>query len=172
MLNAKLEKALNKQINEEFYSSYLYLSMSAWFESKSLLGFANWMKLQSKEEYLHAEKFYNYVFAKGGRVTLDPIGQPKTEWKSVLDAFQNTLEHEQHITKCVNDLVDLALAEKDHATGAFLQWFVNEQVEEEANATKILDDLKMIGDNSYGIFMLDREMGSRKPEAASEAGKE
>ncbi|MBV6510970.1 MAG: ferritin [Ignavibacteriales bacterium] len=172
MLNAKLEKALNKQINEEFYSSYLYLSMSAWFESKSLLGFANWMKLQSKEEYQHAEKFYNYVFTKGGTVTLAPIGQPKTEWKSVLDAFQNTLEHEQHITKCINDLVDLALAEKDHATGAFLQWFVNEQVEEEANATKILDDLKMIGDNSYGIFMLDREMGQRKPEAEPEAGKE
>lgn len=172
MLNANLEKALNKQINEEFYSSYLYLSMSAWFESKSLLGFANWMKLQSKEEYLHAEKFYNYVFTKGGQVTLAPIAQPKTEWKSVLDAFENTLEHERHITKCINGLVDLSLAEKDHATGAFLQWFVNEQVEEEANATKILDDLKMIGDNSYGIFMLDREMGSRKPETEAAAGKE
>lgn len=169
MLNKKLEKALNKQINEEFYSSYLYLAMSAWFETKNLLGFANWMKMQSKEEYVHAEKIYNYVFTKGGLVTLEAIAQPRTEWKSVLDAFENTYEHEQHITKCINDLVDISVQEKDHATNAFLQWFVNEQVEEEATAQKIVDDLKMVGDNNYGIFMLDREMGTRQASAETAA---
>ena len=161
MINPKMEAALNKQINEEFYSSFLYLSMSAFFESISLTGFANWMKIQSQEEYVHATKFYTYLIQKGGRVQLEAIQKPKTEWKNVLDVYEETYAHEQKISALVNNLVDLALEVKDHATNSFLQWFVNEQVEEEANVTKILDDLKMIADNKSILFMIDREMGQR-----------
>jgi ferritin len=161
MINPKMEAALNKQITEEFYSSFLYLSMSAFFESISLTGFANWMKIQSQEEYFHATKFYTYLIQKGGRVQLDTIQKPKTEWKSVLEVYEETYAHEQKISSLINGLVDLALEVRDHATNSFLQWFVNEQVEEEANVTKILDDLKMIADNKSILFMIDREMGQR-----------
>ena len=167
MLNKKLEVGLNKQINEELYSSYIYLSMCAYFESKNLSGFAKWMRMQSQEEYLHANKLYDYVIQKGGRVALTQIGAPKAEWKSVLEVFEDTLAHEKFISKCIDELVNLAHEEKDHATTNFLQWYVSEQVEEEANATKIVDDLKMVGENNYGIFMLDRELGQRKAEAAN-----
>lgn len=168
MINQKIENALNKQINEEFYSSYLYLSMSAYFDSKNLQGFANWMNIQSKEEYAHAVKIYNYLLLKGGTVKLDQINKPKIEWKNPLDAFQDTLAHEQHISKCIYEIVDLALEVKDHSTHSFFQWFVTEQVEEEATAVKIVEDLKLIGENSNGIFLLDRELATRQAAPAAE----
>ena len=163
MINEKIEKALNAQINKEFFSSYLYLSMSSYFESKNLTGLATWMKIQADEEHLHASKFYAYVIQKGGRAILTSIETPKSDWKSVVEVFEDTYTHEKFITASIDELVNLSLEVKDHATNNFLQWFVTEQVEEEANVTKIIDDLKMIGDNSYGIFMLDRELGTRQP---------
>ncbi|MFA6596623.1 MAG: ferritin [Ignavibacteriaceae bacterium] len=163
MMNEKIEAALNAQVNKEFFSSYLYLSMSSYFASKSLNGVANWMKIQADEEHLHASKFYAYILQKGGRVVLKAIEAPKTEWKSVLDAYEDTYAHEKLITASIDELVNLSLEVKDHATNIFLQWFVTEQVEEEANVTKIIDDLKMIGDNNYGVLMLDRELGARQP---------
>lgn len=169
MINEKIEKALNAQINKEFFSSYLYLSMSSYFESKNLTGMANWMKIQADEEHLHAMKFYTYVIQKGGRVILTSIETPKNGWKSPLDAYEDTYVHEQFITASINELVHLSLEEKDYATHNFLQWFVTEQVEEESNVTKIIDDLKMVGENNYGIFMLDRELGTRQPAPQSPA---
>ncbi len=161
MLSEKMEKALNKHLNEELYSSYLYLSMSAYFESKNLSGFANWMKVQYQEENLHAMKFYTYILQKGGKVILLKIDEPKTEWNSTVEVFEDTLKHEQKITSLINNLVDLAVQERDHATVTFLNWFVTEQVEEEANVVKILEDLKMIADNRSGLFMMDRELATR-----------
>jgi len=161
MVNKKIEKALNKQINEELYSSYLYWSMSAYFESINLAGFANWMKVQAEEEYLHARKFYDYLVKAGGRAVLGGIKEPKTEWKSVENVFQETLDHEKYITDCINNLVSLSLEERDHATNSFLQWFVDEQVEEVSTADQLLHEIQMIGDNKQGLFMLDREFKSR-----------
>jgi ferritin len=156
-----MEEAVNSQINKELYSSYLYLSMSAFLERQNLNGFANWMKIQSQEEYLHAMKFYAYLIQKGGKVTLLQIDKPKTEWRSILEAYEDTYVHELTVTESIDNLVNLALEVKDHATNSFLQWFVNEQVEEESNVTKILDELRMIGDNKTGLFMLDRELAQR-----------
>jgi len=161
MINVKMEEAVNSQINKELYSSYLYLSMSAFLERQNLNGFANWMKIQSQEEYLHAMKFYAYLIQKGGKVTLLQIDKPKTEWRSILEAYEDTYVHELTVTESIDNLVNLALEVKDHATNSFLQWFVNEQVEEESNVTKILDELRMIGDNKTGLFMLDRELAQR-----------
>lgn len=161
MINPKIEAALNKQLNEEFYSSYLYLSMSAFFERLNLAGFANWMKVQSQEEYSHAMKFYTYLMQKGGTAVLEQINKPVATWDSTLAVFEATYKHEQHISECVNSLVDLALEVRDHATNSFLAWFVNEQVEEEANVTKLIEELKMVGDNKTGLFMMDRELAQR-----------
>ncbi|HRZ41729.1 MAG TPA: ferritin [Bacteroidales bacterium] len=161
MLTKKMEAALNEQINAEFESAYLYLSMATWFEEKNLEGMANWMMIQFKEEQTHALKFYAYVVERGGRVTLKAIRGPQTEWKSVLDVFEETLKHEHLVTSLINNLVDLAIKEKDHATNNMLQWFVAEQVEEEANAERIISMMKLIGDNVQGLFMLDRELASR-----------
>ncbi len=161
MIKPKIETALNNQINKELYSSYLYLSMGNYFETKNLSGFANWMRIQSQEEYQHAMKFLDFVNQKGGRVTLKQIADPKIEWESVTNVFEDTYEHEKMISASINDIVDLALAEKDHATHTFLQWFVNEQVEEEATAVKILEEVKMISDYKAGLFMMDRELGQR-----------
>jgi ferritin len=164
MISTKMQKALNKHLNEELFSSYLYLSMAAYFESKNLNGFANWMKLQSKEEYFHGLKFYDFLHQVGGRVTLSQITAPKTGWKNIKEVFTETLEHERYITDLINKLVDLAILEKDHATNNFLQWFVNEQVEEVATAEDLVNKLEMIGDNKNGLFMLDRELGARTAE--------
>lgn len=161
MINPKMEEALNSQINKELYSSYLYLSMSAFFEKQSLGGFANWMNVQSQEEYQHAMKFYTYLLQKGGTVNLLQIDQPKTQWGNVVEVFEHTYEHEQMVTASIDSLVNLAYDVRDHATNSFLQWFVNEQVEEESNVTKILDELRMVADNKTGLFMLDREMAQR-----------
>jgi len=161
MLSKRMEEALNQQVNAELYSSYLYLSMSAYFESINLKGFANWMKVQAQEELLHAMKIYDFINERGGRVTLTSIDAPPTEWDSPLAAFEGVYEHECKVTGLINDLVNLALEEKDHASHIFLQWFVTEQVEEEASADEIVQRLKLMGDARGGLFMLDRELGQR-----------
>ena len=156
-------------MNAELYSSYLYLSMSAYFQSISLPGFANWMRIQAEEELVHAMKFYDFINEHGGRVMLQPVEGPPTEWSLPLDVFENTYKHEQKVTGLINDLVNLAVQEGDHATNIFLQWFVTEQVEEEASADEVVQKLKLMGDAKGGLFMLDREMGQRvfTPPAAS-----
>ncbi|KAA0004774.1 MAG: ferritin [Thermoplasmata archaeon] len=161
MLSKKMLDELNKQVNAELYSSYLYLSMAAYFESINLKGFANWMKIQAQEEVTHAMKFFDYINERGGRVTLDTIKKPPAEWKSPLDVFENTYKHEVNVTKMINSLVDLAIKEKDHATYNMLQWFVAEQVEEEASADAIRQQLKFIGKDGRGLLMLDRELSRR-----------
>jgi ferritin len=161
MIKEKMQAELNKQINEELFSSYLYLSMSAYFESQNLSGMAHWMNLQSQEEHQHAMKMYAYLIQKGGRPVLEQIAKPQHTWNGTLDVFEATLTHEQHITARIDHLVDVAISERDHATNGFLQWFVTEQVEEEANVNKIIDELKMVGDNKTGLFMMDRELAQR-----------
>jgi len=161
MLKEKILNALNEQINAEQYSALLYLSMSAWLSDKGLPGFANWTYIQYQEELTHANKFFKYVTERGGKVTLKSIAQMDTEFKDVVDIFEKTLKHEQHVTSLINNLVDIAVEERDHATQSFLKWFVDEQVEEEANAQEILDTLKLINGQGNGIFMLDRELRQR-----------
>ncbi|MBW1701958.1 MAG: ferritin [Deltaproteobacteria bacterium] len=161
MLNEKMERALNGQINAEMYSAYLYLSMSAYFESISLRGFASWMKVQAQEEMVHAMKFYAFINERGGRVILKSIEAPATEWASPLAAFEGVSQHEQKVTALINDLVELASKEHDYASGIFLQWFVTEQVEEEDSANEVVQKIKLMGDAKGGLFMLDRELGQR-----------
>jgi len=171
MLNPKIQDAFNEQINKELFSSYLYLSMAAYFESQSFTGMAQWMRIQTQEENMHAMKFYDFIHERNGRVTLTEIAAPKTEWQGPLDAFEEALKHEQMITASINALADLALAEKDHAAHSFLQWFVNEQVEEEASVQAIIDKLNLVGDNGVALFMIDQELGQRPaPAAAPDAG--
>ncbi|MBI4833177.1 MAG: ferritin [Candidatus Lindowbacteria bacterium] len=160
MLSEKMQEALNAQTNAEFYSSYLYLSMSAYFHSINLSGFANWMRVQAQEELVHAVKFYDFVNGRNGRVVLGEVEGPPCKWKSPLAAFEHALEHEQKVTGRINSLVNLAIEERDHATNTFLQWFVNEQVEEEASANDVVQKLKLVGDGG-GLFMLDRELALR-----------
>lgn len=161
MISKKMESAINKQINAELYSAYLYLSMCAYFQAANLKGFANWMRVQALEEFTHADKFYGFVLDRGGRVTLTAVDGPPTAWASPLAVFQEVSQHERKVTGLINALVDLAIKEKDHATNTFLQWFVNEQVEEEANADGLVQQLKLIGDNGQGLLMLDRELAQR-----------
>ena len=161
MLNKRLEKELNKQVNAEFYSAYLYLSMSAYLADNNLNGFSNWMKIQFEEEQAHAMRFYQFIIDRSGKVTLDTIEAPKDKWDGVVNLFEEVLKHEQHVTSLINNLIEIAYEEKDHATVAELQWFVTEQVEEEATVSDILDQLKMIEGKGAGLFMLDREMKQR-----------
>ena len=161
MMKKKIEKAFNEQINAETYSSYLYWSMSAALMEMNLPGFANWMRVQALEEMTHAEKFFNYTIERGGAVKLAAIDGPPTEWKDVEAIIQNVQKHEAHVTALINGLMDLALAEKDHAASMFLQWFVSEQVEEEANVADILGKLKIAGTASAALYMLDKEMATR-----------
>lgn len=161
MLISRIEKELNKQLNKEFFSAYLYMSMSAYFKSIDLLGFANWMNIQAKEEMIHAEKIYNFIHERNGKVTLEQIEKPQTDWDSPLAAFEDSLKHELFITDSINELVNIALEEKDHATNIFLQWFVTEQIEEESNATEIIRKLKLMKDAPGGMFMLDKELATR-----------
>ncbi len=161
MISKKIEKALNEQINAEFYSAYLYLSMASFLNGMNLLGFSNWMRVQFEEEQFHAMKFYDYVLERGGEVKLKAIDKPPHKWKDIIDVFEATLEHEQEVTKRINDLVNLAIEEKDHATVNFLQWFVDEQVEEEASVEEILAQLKLVEGKGSGLFMLDREARQR-----------
>lgn len=169
MLSAKMQAALNKQINEELFSFYMYLSIAAYFHGLNLEGFAKWMHMQSGEENIHAMKIFHYLYERGGEVKLTALAEPPTEWKSPLAAFEDAYKHERHISECIDDLMNLAIKEKDHATENFLQWFVAEQVEEESNADRIVRSLKMIGDNTAALFMLDREMAQRAPETDTEA---
>lgn len=161
MLNQKIQDAFNKQINAELYSSYLYVSMSAYFEAINLKGMANWMRVQAQEEMVHAMKFYNFINERSGRVLLATIEGPDTEWASPLAAFEYTYEHECKVTSLINALVDLSIKESDHAANAFLQWFVNEQVEEEASADEVVGKLKLGGDHASVLFMIDQELGQR-----------
>jgi ferritin len=162
MISDKMEQAINDQINAELYSAYLYYAMSAYFEEKNLAGFANWMRIQALEEQTHAHKFYNYLNERGGRVKLDAIKAPEMSWESPLKVFEAAYEHECYVSDRINKLVALAQEEKDYATNNFLQWYVEEQVEEEASADEIVQKLKMIEAAPGGLFMLDRELGQRQ----------
>ena len=161
MISAKMQTAINEQINAELYSSYLYLSMSAYYQSLNLPGFANWMRVQAQEELVHAMKFYDFMLTRGGRVKLKRVEEPPTDWASPTAPFADALAHEEKVTALINKLVDLAIKERDHATNTFLDWFVNEQVEEEANADAVLRQLKLIGGEGNGLFMIDRELATR-----------
>ncbi|MBN2514139.1 MAG: ferritin [Sedimentisphaerales bacterium] len=162
MLKKSIEQAFNAQINAETYSAYLYWSMSAWCEKNNLGGFANWMRIQAQEEMSHAMKFYTHVLERGGEVKLTSIDGPETEWKDIEAVFAATLRHENAVTERINHLVDLAIQEKDHAANQFLQWFVNEQVEEEKNVEQILGQLRIMGKQpGAALFMMDKEMAAR-----------
>ncbi len=161
-MNPKVEKAFNEQINHELHSAYIYLAMAAFFDAKNLEGMANWMRVQVKEEYEHAMKFYAHINDRGGRVALQAVAQPKGEWGSPLDAWKDAYKHEQFITSKIHDLVKLSRDEKDYAAENFLAWFVNEQVEEEVNTSKVVDTLEMIGPSGSGLVMLDKTLGKRE----------
>ncbi len=161
MVSNKLETAINEQINAEFWSAYLYLSMSVHFANKGLPGFANWFKVQFQEEQDHAMKLINYLIAKGNKITLKPIEEVATSWDSLLAAFEDTLAHEKVVTGMINNLVRIARSEDDYATENILQWFVTEQVEEEETAQEMIDSLKLIGDNGFGVYTMDKELASR-----------
>lgn len=164
MLSNEMEKALNDQINAEFYSAYLYLSMSAYFEEIEYPGFANWMKIQAKEEEDHGAKLYEYVISRGNNISLEAIEKPQDKWDSIEAVFAHVLEHEQLVTSLINDLVELAISTKDHATNQFLQWYVAEQVEEEENARDNLSKIKRAGNSKDILFLLDKELGNRRKE--------
>ena len=161
MLSKKMEKALNAQINEELYSSYIYLAMSAYLDAAYYKGMATWMGQQAKEELGHAMKLFAYVQERGGEVALQAIAQPQRSWDGPLAVFENAYAHEQHITGCINKLYELALKEGDHAAAGLLQWFIKEQVEEEATVDPIVHRLKLIGDNLAPLYQLDHELGAR-----------
>ncbi len=161
MLSEKMLNGLNDQITKEIYSSYLYLQMAAWFENRSLSGFANWMKVQAQEELSHAMILFNFANERGGFVTLGAVDKPETDFSSAQDVFAKTLAHEQLVTASINSLMDIAIAEKDYATKNRLDWFVDEQVEEEANASALFDKLQLIGDKGNAIFMMDKELAAR-----------
>ena len=161
MVSENMEKALNAQLNAEVYSGYLYLSMAAYFEDEDLAGFANWMRVQAEEELEHGMKFYDYIIRRGASVTLTAIDAPQTEWDSPLAAFEHVLEHEKMVSGLINDLVNLAIEEKDHATNNFLQWFVEEQVEEEENAMENVSKLTLAGESKELLFKINEDMGTR-----------
>ncbi len=163
-LSTKLEKALNDQINLEFCSAYAYLGMAAYFEHTPFAGFATWMHVQSGEEIVHANKFFKYVVERGGKVALQAITEPKTDYKAPIDAFKASLGHEQKVSASICAIYELAAAEKDFATQSFLKWFLDEQVEEEKNVGDILTKLELVGDNRNGLFQLDHQAGKRGEE--------
>lgn len=160
-MNKKVSESINSQINKEFYSAYLYLSMSQYFESENMPGMANWMYQQFKEEQFHAQKLINYMNSRGTRVELEMLQKPKIFWNNCSEVFEDSKEHEESVTASINALTALAMQEQDFATVNFLQWYVNEQIEEEENITNILSQIKLIGDNGYGLLMLDKELSVR-----------
>ncbi len=162
MLSKPVQDAINEQIKNELYSSYLYLSMAAHFESTNLPGFAHWMKIQATEEAKHAMKFFEYIYERGGKVTLKAIDQPPSDFKSPLAIFQSAQKHEQKVTAMIHKLYELALKESDYPSQVMLQWFIKEQVEEEKNAESIIEQLKMAGDSSAALLMADRQFAARK----------
>ncbi|MBE8540025.1 ferritin-like domain-containing protein [Geoglobus acetivorans] len=161
-ISERMVEALNEQLNWELYSAYIYLSMAAYFDSIELKGFANWMRVQWQEEITHAMRFYDYINERGGRVKLHAIQEPKAEWSSPLEAFEEAYNHEVGVTKRIHNLIDLALSEKDYATYNMLQWFVAEQVEEEASTSEIVGKLRIIGEDKHALLMLDQELGKRR----------
>ena len=167
MISVKIEEALNEQINAELYSAYLYLSMSAYFESVNLQGFANWMRSQTQEELTHAMRIFDFVNKRGGKVTLKAIAEPAAKWESPLAVFEAAYKHEQFVTGRIDDLVNLSAREKDHATHNFLQWFVKEQAEEEASVNNIVQKLKVIKDTPGGLFLIDAELAKRASELST-----
>lgn len=172
MIKSKIQDAFNKQINAETFSAYLYWSMSAALERMNLPGFANWMRVQAQEEMVHAVKFYGHIIERGGTVKLAALDAPETEWKDVKAIFEAALGHEEKITALINDLVELTASQKDYSAGPMLQWFVNEQIEEEKNAMDILGKLEIAGDTAGGLYLLDKEMATRTfvgPTAAEQA---
>ena len=161
MLNKKIQDALNAQINAEQHSSNLYLAMAAWCEKMSLKGFASWFRVQAAEELVHVTKFFDYVLDRRGEVVLQAIAAPPHEWKSAEDVMQATFDHEQYVTSLIHKLADLAIGEKDHPTHSLLEWFIDEQVEEEASVDQILSQIRLTGNAPAGLFMIDRELGTR-----------
>jgi len=162
MINKKINDAFNQQINEEIFSSYLYLSMATYFDNQGMTGFSHWFRLQAQEEMFHAMKFYHHIVERGGRVLLKAIQKPEINWESTLSVFKASLKHEQHISSCINDLMDLSTKEKDYASRSLLQWFVDEQVEEEASFTEIIDKLNLAGKQGQMLYMIDRELSARQ----------
>lgn len=160
MIDERMVEAINDQINAELYSAYIYYSMSAWLDDAGLGGMSSWMKAQTQEELFHADKFFNYVCERGGRVKLSAIEAPQEAWDSATAVFEHAYEHEQFVTGRINELMDLAIELKDHATVQFLQWFVEEQVEEEANSSTIAEQVAMV-EGTGQMLMLDRELGTR-----------
>jgi len=161
MIGKAMQDAMNEQINKEFYSSYLYLSMAAYFEDRNLMGFAHWMRLQADEEREHAMKFYNFILDRGGRVYLKGIDAPETDWKSNLQVAEQVAEHESKVTASIQDLYELALKEKDYPSQVMLQWFISEQVEEEKNAGELVAKLKLIEERGTAVLMLDHRLSKR-----------
>jgi ferritin len=161
-ISKKMQNAINEQINKELGSAYIYLSMAAYFDSKNLIGMGKWMKKQAEEEVEHAMKFYEYLNDRGGKVLLKKINEVKSEWRSALDAFMDAYEHEKFITESIHKLVDISDELNDKATHTFLHWFIDEQVEEEASASEIVEKLKMIKESKNGLLMVDKELGQRK----------
>ncbi len=161
MIDDRMVEAINKQINAELWSAYIYYSMAQWLEAQELPGMARWMQAQTREEMFHADKFARFVNERGGTVTLSAIPDPQTEWESPKAVFEHALEHEQWVTGNINGLMDLAIEINDHATKNFLVWYVDEQVEEEANVGNVVGMLKRAGDSPNLLFMLDRELGTR-----------
>ncbi len=161
MISKTMEKAINEQINKELFSSYFYFAMASYFESENLDGMASFMKAQAQEEVGHAMKFYSYVNERGGRVILEAIEKPASDFDGPMDIFEQSLKHEKYITGSINSLVDLAIKENDHATKTFLDWFVTEQVEEEDSMDKIVNKLKMVGNAGHAMLMIDAQLGAR-----------
>ncbi len=161
MLSKKMENELNKQINAEYWSAYLYLSMSGYCAEIGLAGAANWMRIQYQEEISHALKFFDYIIDRGGRVELMPIAEVPKKWNGVINIFEETLKHEQKVTSLINSLMDVAIEERDHAAKSFLQWYVDEQVEEEDNVRTILDQLRLVDGGGNGLFMIDKDLAQR-----------
>ena len=167
MLNKKVEEAINAQINAELWSAYLYLSMAAWCHANGNPGMGKWFEVQFQEEQDHAKIMFNYIISRAGKVDLKPIEAVPTSWENILDVFESTLAHEQKVTGLINNLYALSVAENDYATTSMLKWFIDEQVEEEETAQGYIDNIKMIKDNGYGLYMLDKELGSRTYSQAS-----
>ena len=161
MMNKKLEKAFNNQINKELYSEYLYMSMYAYFDRMNLQGFKNWMNVQMQEEHAHAMGMFNYLHERGGKVQLQAIEKPETDWASPVELFEHVLKHEKYVTSLINSLMDVADEVKDRAAVSFLDWYLKEQVEEEANVSKVLKTLKMVCDDKNSLYMFDKELAAR-----------
>lgn len=164
MLDSDIQDAINTQIRNEYYSSYLYLSMSAYCESRSFPGCASWLRRQSEEELVHAMKLFDYMVDRGARVVLESIDQPPSEFGDLLEVFEEVLEHEREVTGMINSLYDLAVSQNDHATAVALHWFIEEQVEEEKSAEEVVEKLKLASDNGAALMILDAELGSRQGE--------